>query len=315
MEEAQIKNMAKQRIDPVSSSIIRTLLYYDIFKHPLTKNEIYLNFPEIIEEEEFEIHLNNLITAGVIKFEEGFYFLSCESIIPRRKKGNELAEKYMNKARKMTKVIASFPFVRGVSLSGSLSKGYMDEKADIDYFIITHPGRVWLSRTMLAFFKKIFLLNSRKYFCINYFIDDQSLRIEEQNIYTATEVVTLIPTYNYGLYKEFIANNYWTQKFRPNFPIYQNGHMKEPHDPLFKRSIEQLLSGKAGKFLDELCFRLTISYWKKKFKDFNPADFRKCFKSTRHVSTHHPQNFQKKVLALYEEKIRDFENEKLIILQ
>ena len=85
-----------------------------------------------------------------------------------------------------------FPFVRGVFLSGSISKGFMSESDDIDYFIITAPGRLWLTRTLLILFKKIFLFNSFRNFCLNYFIDSENLYIPEHNRYTATEIVFLI---------------------------------------------------------------------------------------------------------------------------
>ena len=47
--------------------------------------------------------------------------------ISRRIAGNKLAEKKINSAYKMTKFISKFPYVRGVMLSGSISKGYMEE--------------------------------------------------------------------------------------------------------------------------------------------------------------------------------------------
>ncbi|MEZ5195381.1 MAG: hypothetical protein R2764_02960 [Bacteroidales bacterium] len=86
----------------------------------------------------------------------------------------------MLKAKRFSTFISNFPYVRGISLSGSLSKGYIGDDPDIDYFIITKENRLWLSCTMLIAFKKIFLFNSCKYFCVNYFIDTNNLEIEEK---------------------------------------------------------------------------------------------------------------------------------------
>ena len=80
----------------------------------------------------------------------------------------------------MTKFISKFPYVRAILLSGSISKGYMDKDSDVDYFIITQPNRLWVTRLLLMLFKKIFLFNSRKVFCINYFVDSEKLEIEEK---------------------------------------------------------------------------------------------------------------------------------------
>ena len=56
------------------------------------------------------------------------------SSVERRLKGEEHAADALKTAMKYTARISRFPFVRGVSLSGSLSKNYMDSESDIDYF-------------------------------------------------------------------------------------------------------------------------------------------------------------------------------------
>ena len=90
-----------------------------------------------------------------------------------------------------------------MGISGSLSKGYYDDDGDIDFFIITSPKRLWIARTFLILYKKIFLLNSRKYFCVNYFISSNALEIEEKNIFTATELTTLLPMFGNGSFHKF----------------------------------------------------------------------------------------------------------------
>jgi hypothetical protein len=87
-----------------------------------------------------------------------------------------------------------FPFVRGIGISGSLSKNYADEDADIDFFIITSRNHLWIARTFLHGLKKLsFLVGKQDWYCMNYFIDEEALVIAEKNIFTATEVVTLKP--------------------------------------------------------------------------------------------------------------------------
>ena len=83
--------------------------------------------------------------------------------------------KVLVKAKAKARFISKFPFVAAVGVSGSLSKGYYDSDSDIDFFIITQHNRLWICRTLLMVYKKIFLLNSRKYFCPNYFISSEQL--------------------------------------------------------------------------------------------------------------------------------------------
>ncbi len=57
---------------------------------------------------------------------------------------NRLAEIRLKDAKKYARVIANFPFIQAVFISGSLSKHVMKPNSDIDFFIITKPDRLWL---------------------------------------------------------------------------------------------------------------------------------------------------------------------------
>ena len=96
----------------------------------------------------------------------------------RRQECNRRADRILPVAQRMARLIGSFPFIRGVFVSGSLSKHSMKADSDIDFFLITEPGRLWLARTLLVVFKKIFLFNSHKYFCVNYFVDTKHLEVD-----------------------------------------------------------------------------------------------------------------------------------------
>jgi len=173
-------------ISSLSKSIIKTLAYYDIFDYPLTLKEIYFCLDtNSIDKEELNAEANSLMTKNIIYMKNDYYLLNPDyNRVIRRVEGNGRAKGKMKIAKWFANFISLFPFVRAVFLSGSISKGYLDKEADIDYFIITKQNRLWLSRFLLVLFKKIFLLNSYKYFCINYFISEDNLEIEEKNIYT-----------------------------------------------------------------------------------------------------------------------------------
>jgi len=204
--------------------------------------------------------------------------------------------------------------VRCVCISGSLSKGYMDKNSDVDYFIITAPGRLWLSRTLLVLFKKIFLFNSRKYFCVNYFIDEDSLEIPEKNLFTATELSYLLPVYNYELYSALIMKNGWCREFYPNKRIVRHT-MNIPYGKgRGKRLAEWLLGGWLGERLDTLCLKLTLKRWKKKFGYLPGEEFEINLRSRKNISKHHPQGFQFQVLRRFGEGQKLFEQESGMLL-
>lgn len=167
----------------------------------------------------------------------------------RRLEGNQLASQRMTDARKYASIAANFPFVRAV-LSGSLSKHVMKPDSDIDFFIITAPEKLWVCRALLTAYKKLLLGNSHRNFCLNYFIDSNNLEIPDKNIFTATEIVFLLPMYNYSLYEKFMAKNKWVDTEFPNFKLRPQEFAIQPIPS--KKIGEYIFDNRFGTFIDQL---------------------------------------------------------------
>jgi hypothetical protein len=299
-----------------AKSIIKTLAYYDIFDYPLNLEEVYQNLgTNSITKMEIFSELDNLCENNLIYKKNDFYLLrNNDHYINRRVAGNKLAAKKMKSAYIMTRFISKFPYVRAVLLSGSISKGYMEKNSDVDYFIITNPNRLWVTRLFLMLFKKIFLLNSRKVFCINYFVDTETLEIEEKNIFTATELATLIPTYGTELYNKLCTQNSWIKEFYPNFSKRETVKIQEYKKSLIKSIFEKLLNNSIGDKLDDFAMNLFTKSNQKKYRNYDSKDFKVAFKTSKKESKHHPKFFQKRVLEAFNDKLKWIEETKKISL-
>ncbi len=287
---------AEKKSCTMTSSVLNTLLYFDVFKHPLTHHEIllYCQYTKI-STSELDEALHHLKKLNLIAETNGFWHLADhEQWVTLRLERNKRAQEAEAKAVQNAAKIARFPFVRGVFISGSLSKGTMDADGDIDFFIVTKPGRLWLARTILIAYKKFFLLNSRKYFCVNYFIDTDHLAIPDQNLFVATELVFARPMYNTEIREQLISANKWINTFYPNWEANKQA-IPALNITSWQARLENLFSGKMGEWLDERFFRITIRRWQKKFQHIQESDFDLNFRSRKHVSKHHPQGFQEKV--------------------
>lgn len=275
-----------------------------MFSYPLNPREIFNSLDRnSTNVNEVQSALTDLVAGGRLAYHKNFYgFGSIEENVTRRLEGNRLAIEAMPKARKWSRFISGFPYVRGVFLSGSISKNFMEEDGDIDYFVVTKPGRLWLSRTLLVLYKKLFLLNSHKYFCVNYFIDTEHLEIEEQNLFTATELVTLIPICGADNYVLFMDKNNWVRKHFPNFPAYETASILKVKNGPFKRIVEFCFNNPLGGIVDRFCMKMTVGFWKRKFNDFEKDRFDIALKSRSYVSKHHPNNYQQKVLTAFEKR-------------
>ena len=284
---------------------LRVLIYFDIFRYPLTKEEIRKMIP-YDDEASLEFQLNKLVKDSIVYHIDGLYGLvNDKKYFEWRKKGNLRAKKNEKKAFKKARLISKFPYVRGVFISGSFSKGHMLPDGDVDFFILTKHNRMWLSRTMLILYKKVFLFNSRKYFCLNYFKGEDTLTIEEQNIFTATELFTILPVVSNGLYKELINKNSWISNYYELDKI-DKKVLFQIKNSRFKEGLENIFNNNIGERLDKFFMKLTLKRWKVKFGNMNEKDFELAMKSSRNVSKHHPSNFQKKVISEYNSKCKSF---------
>lgn len=305
----------KMQLSPATSAVFKVLAYFDVFKYPLTVPEIEkyatFHFHHLSEVEE----ALNFLKEQLIIFQFGeFYSLRNEfCLITRRTAGNLAAFNIYKKAQKRAALIHHFPFVRSVNISGSVSKNYYDESTDIDFFVMTKPGRLWLCRLLLTLYKKIFLFNSRKYFCINYYVDTNHLEIPDKNLFSATEIVTLRNMSGAGYYEQFMRANSWINDYFPNhsdnFPV-----AMETKDGALKKVLEWLLGGKLGNFLDAYAQGLTRKFIRNKYKHINAEQAEVNLRTQKSVSKHHPQGFQFKVLAEYEKICSAMEVKHSVIL-
>lgn len=292
-------------LNNAQKAVYACLCYFDIFHYPLRLQEVR-DFSSIpISESQVHDILDELIALHLVRSEKGFYLLkhsSGQNILKRQESEKRFLDKQKT-IRRFASLITRFPFVESVAISGSCSKGLLEDDGDVDYFIITKPGRLWLCRSLLIAFKKIILLNSKKYFCVNYFLSSEQLRIPDHNLFVACEISTLMPVLNKELFDRFLLENNWVDNYFPNRKPYSEQFLQIKKSNILSKPIELALRGKAGDLIDRKFFDLTLKLWERKFSDFSREDFDLNMRSKKDVSKHHPRGFQKKVLKEFEQRL------------
>jgi len=293
-------------VTEIKENILATLAYFDIFSYPLTSGEIYLFLKNRYEQDEFDYALKCLTGSRSVYQFSNFYSLKNDySLVARRCAGNKRAEELIKIARKVSDILIRFPYVRAIAISGSLSKNFADETSDIDLFIITAKNRLWIARTLMHALKKLtFLVNKQDYFCMNYFIDEDQLEIVEKTIYTAIEIVTLIPLQGDTMIEQFYAANAWTREYLPN-KIMRVSSAKPVKASFLKFLFEKAFDNQFGNMLDNMLMRVTASRWNEKtrLKKLNSKGTIMGMDANKHYAKPDPKNFQTKLLEQYKSKI------------
>jgi hypothetical protein len=291
----------------IRQNILQTLAYFDVFNYPLTNEEVRRFLPEKCNQLVVNEILYQLIKEDIIYKLNNFYSLQNQPQLAEiRLAGNKRAIKLLKIARLAAKILSWFPFVQSIAVSGSLSKNFADEKADIDFFIITSANRLWIARTFMHVFKKLtFLAGKQNWFCMNYYIDEMKMEIAEKNIFTAMEIVTLMPMQGINCFKKFIEANSWTHNyFREQIITNEkNGEIKKV---VFRKCLEKIFNSSLGISIEKRLMRVTDERWKKKTHQGKVNDHgrRLAMITNPHFSKPDPAIFQSKVLRKYQHKVK-----------
>ncbi len=131
-------------------------------------------------------------------------------------------------SHELMKKLKFVPGLRLVALTGSVAANNSHPKDDIDLFFITAPHTLWLVRPLVLLVISIFYrrrhpgedhAKAANAFCPNLWLDSLSVTVpvSKQNLYTAHEVLQIIPLIDRGgTYQKFLYENRWTKKYLAN---------------------------------------------------------------------------------------------------
>lgn len=179
-----------------------TVLYADIFDWPLTQEEL------------------RLWCIGV-----------QPTVLPRMKKpshSRRMREHWAKKKWEIAKHTARFlrviPSIVLAGVTGGLSRNNVKKSDDIDFFCVTSPGTLWISRLLVIIIVELLGVRRRPgetnvadKICLNMFMSEDALSVKEKDLFAAYEVLQMVPLWaRDGTYKKFLQANRWVKKFLPN---------------------------------------------------------------------------------------------------
>lgn len=218
----------------LAKAIIQTLVYADIFDYPLTKEEIWRflitdgSLPKVNKEIFFKA-LETLIPrkdAQVVRYKEWFYLKGRAEIITVRVRRRRESQRKMTIARSVARFVSLVPAVQLIGVSGALAVENAKVTDDIDLFIISKKGTLWLTRLLILGILQI--LGKRRRWgekqvenkvCVNMIMDESSLSLPKKrhDLYTAHEIAQLKVLFERDtIYQRFLKANSWGRKFLPN---------------------------------------------------------------------------------------------------
>ncbi|RFM28271.1 hypothetical protein [Deminuibacter soli] len=290
-----------------TESVLKVLAYFDIFNYPVKLDEIRYFLDQPVTEKKLTFALQQLQDQQLLWHMGEFYCLRNDiTLVERRLHCNAMAVKQLKRAMLFAKLIRCFPYVKGVAVSGSLSKNVAYEGSDLDFFLVMQKDRLWIGRTLLHIPVKIAaLLGLPHYACLNYYIDESALEIPEQNMFTAMEVATMLPVQNsQRVFQRFYHANQWAYHFLPGHKP-RIDESREFAPGYLRRFMEWIFDGAWGSRLDDRIMGKCRKRWEllSQSPKRNPKGFPFGAIAEKHYCKPYPYFFQKKVLSQLDEKM------------
>lgn len=206
-----------EQMPDLSWSLVTTLAYADVFDYPLTAAEAHRYL--IGRQASFEAvrdRLEELAGLGLAAGRKNFFALpNREQLVDVRRERAVVSAGLWPEAQRYGQWLAGLPFIRMVAVSGALAVDNAGSSADIDFFLVTEPGRLWLARAVTI---AVVRVASRRgvTLCPNYLISTQVMRLGDRSLFAAHELTQMVPLSGMAVYHELRRLNGWTADILPN---------------------------------------------------------------------------------------------------
>jgi hypothetical protein len=306
--------MAKDTDDSdLEREIIRTISYFDVFTYPLTKAQLASFLAcAIAADSQFDKVLHRLMQKELVHFSQGYFYLSTRTaeIVASRLENERRAYTMLKRARWVSFFLKQVPFVRAVFLTGSLSKHVMPHKGDIDFMIVTEFNRLWVCKMILTGFRRIFLLNSKKYFCINLMVTENAIHFPNHNYFNAVEIATTQVIWNTAAFVKYQKENDWIYNYLPNWKPLKDGIclLSNSRSPL-QMLYESVLNVLNLDVMNTSLMHIARKFWRKKHKTLDEGKFNSVIQCKPDISSVWHDDHQSHILDEFHQRLTVYEME------
>ena len=199
-------------------AIARTVAYADLFDYPLDRTEIHrylIGEAASSEDVDRVLERDGALGAYLERTGDMFHLRGRASTIGTRRARETASAELWRAARAYGAWVSRLPLVRFVGVTGALAMSNAERRADIDLFILTHPGRVWLCRLLVLAVVRVAALRGHR-LCPNFLLSTAEPLLRERNLFAAHEIAQMVPLRTTEHYARFVDANHWAQGYLPN---------------------------------------------------------------------------------------------------
>lgn len=227
-------------------AIARSVLYASLFDYPLTLAQLRQSLIEsrVTPTEILRAYGASPSLQAAVEHRDGFFFPRGRAdFIDERRRREARSRAFLRRHHLLLSLVCLVPYVRMAALSGSIAHLNLEGHGDLDLFIVTRGRRVWSVTLAVVVLAK--LMRRRAIVCANYVVADSRLTLDEQDLFTASQIVHLKPLVGRDVFRAFVSANPFVACFYPNFHEAGSPALPFRRAGMFdgvKRAVEMLLA-------------------------------------------------------------------------
>jgi hypothetical protein len=292
-------------LDGDELAIARSVLYASLFDYPLTLTQLRQTLIESVQtpSQILATYGRSDALQAVVECQDGFFFPEGRhDLVEERRRREARSRAFLRRHRQLLTLVCAIPYVRMVALSGSIAHLNLEGDGDLDLFIVTRGRRVWSVTVAVVLLSK--LMRRRRIVCANFVVADTRLALEQQDLFTASQIVHLKPLVGSDVLRRLVAANPFVGRFYPNF------HANDPSPfPIrrtrlgsgVKAAVERL-AARPSFAIESICRRAYSAYLKRQSSTWrSPEQVRlqdDCLKL-------HTRSHRQSVLERFDRAVRD----------
>ena len=198
-------------------AIAQSVIYSALFDYPLTLDQLHESLIETLltRDETLAIYEASTELPAIVDYRDGFFFpAGRRDLVDERRRREARSRQFLASHARLLRAICLLPFTRMVALSGSIAHLNLEADGDLDLFIVVRGRHVWTVTVAAIVLTK--LVGARRIVCANFVLSDSRLDLDEQDLFTANQVLHLKPLAGEDLYEEFVGANPFVRRFYPN---------------------------------------------------------------------------------------------------
>jgi hypothetical protein len=199
-------------------AIARSVLYASLFDYPLTLAQLRQTLIESVQtpSQILAAYDRSPALQAAVDHRDGFFFpRGRHDLLGERRRREARSRAFLRRHRVLLALVCALPYVRMVALSGSIAHLNLEGSGDLDLFIVTRGRKVWSTTVLIVVLAK--LLGRRRSICANFVIADSTLGLQQDDLFTASQIVHLKPLIGRDVFLRFLAANPFVRSFYPNF--------------------------------------------------------------------------------------------------